>query len=680
MKPSFRSVLFGLRGAAQTVGSDPIGGRGPSGWCSNLGSSQEYTGTCPFANLVRWSNNIFWLKWSSPLPWANASTLLGWPTNMPAGESCGLVIIPNHSPIPMYPPPGDYVVTSRSGVTCSVNAQNVTNVIQGTPASPNAYFTIPDLGPMVDNYVFLQIDIKNDTGAMIANVDDVYCGTILNKASHDAGNWWDLKALEMIRGSGIIRWGDMMGRNLGTTNRLDVPRPTEANMVWAKYDPDGMLLGRYSLPLSAAVKFSKAINAGVWIVMPSGEEGVFYETDAATNRFTSWAYIGNGAPETAPHRYVNGQVVRFYSYNGVCPTPFNYLTTYYVVNATANDFQLSATLGGVAIALTQTINATTRPGLAPSIDLSAWRIEKLIPKLAYETYFNSVLDEVHAIYPEAQIVVECGNESWNGAYSRGYFGQVTYFQAQIESGFSFVNENSWNAGLPYGLDFGAIGYAWMQLLAWKAVEERFGRAQNTRLTSMQAGWYPNMTGNFRWKDPGILNPTNTVYYNQIIDGLMFATYMGLPMSYSDAVRAGGLTWTDDQILDQFKIGVQWLVDTCVTYHNNMVTDAPGKKLYSYESGLAIEGFGDTTGISNADLMTFGVKIQTWLLSTTQAAEYANYVIQNVFLAGGIQNMQHWAAGGWLLNPPNGLEGLSATRSYQTAITPYQNAIRTFRTP
>ena len=678
MRPNLRSILFSSRAAAPNASPDPIGGRGPSGWCSNLGSAQQYTGTCPFANLVNWSGYT-WSKWSGALPWANPQAATNWVTNMPAGESCDLVINPNHSPVPMYPPPGDYVITSKTGVTCGVNATGVTNVVQGTPASPNAYFTIPDFGPMVDNYVFLEINMKNDTGAMIATVNDVYCGTLLNKASWDAGNWWDLKAAEMVRGSGIIRLGDMMGRNLGTSNRLDVPHPTEANMNWQKFDPDGTLLGRFTLPLSAAVKFCKAINAGVWIVMPSGEEAVFYETDATTNRFITWSYVGYGGPELAPHRYLNGQGIRWYSYNQVCPTPFNYDTTYFVVNATAGDFQLSATAGGVPIALTQTINATTRPGLAPSSDISAWRLEKLIPMAAYVKYFNDVLDEVHAIYPEAQIVVECANESWNPAYSRQYFGQVTAHQLQIELGSPIVNENAGNGGLPYGLDWGAIGYAYLQLLAWKAVEERFGRAQNTRLSSLQATWFNNMMGNLQWKDPGVLNAANTTYYKDIIDGFMIATYIGMDIGYAEAIRANGLNWTDADFLTHFKTGAVLVAQGVQATLDNMAIYAPKAKLYTYESGFGIEGPINNVGtLTNAQLMTFGVMVQTWILNSPLAAEYANFVIETLYHAKGVQNQQHWAAGGWLLDPPGGLEGLSAVRTYQTAPTPYTSAMRTFR--
>ena len=680
MRPALRDYLFQGASVRGALDPDPIGGRGPSGWCSNVSGAEEYSGTCPFANLVRWSS-YRWSKWANTLPWANAEAPTRWVTNMPAGESCDLVIIPNHSPVPMYPPGGDYVVTSASGVTCGVDGIGLTNVVQGTLASPNAYFTIPDLGPLVDNYVQLMINIKNNTGATIAIVDDVYCGTLANKNSHDAGNWWDLKAAALMQGSGIIRWGDMMGRNGGTTTRLDVPRPTEANMNWQKFDPDGALLGKFSLPVSAAVKLSKAINCGVWLIMPSGKEGVFYDTDASTNRIISRGYIGSDR-QFLPHGYTDGTLVKFYSYNDVCAAPFTYATLYYVVNATPNDFQLSATLGGAPIVLTQTINDTTRASLYPgSTDLSAFQIERLHPKSYYETWLNEVLDEVHAIYPEAQIVIECGNESWNPIYERGYYQEIVFRTAQLEEGMTFANENDFNAGVPYGLDKGAIGYAWLQLLAWKAVEARFGRAQNTRLSSCQVVYFGNMAGNLGWKDPGIMNVSNTVYYRDIIDGFMVATYIGLNYQLADAIRThSALTWTDADILREMIDGSTGYIAPLQSIQTQINTNAPGKKIYTYESGIGVEGFGDTTGISNADLTALAIKLQTWFLTSPLAADWANDFIARVYHGCQVQNMQHWAAGGWLIAPPYALENLSAIRTYQTAPTPYQLAIRQFRTP
>ena len=656
-----------------------LGGRGPSGWCSNVGSAEAYAGAIPFANLVRESGGG-WTRYGGPLNWANAHAATGWLQNMPVGEVAELAIFPVHSPVPMYTPPGDYVITSASGVFCTVSGTGLTNIVQGTNAARNATFTIPDLGPLVDNPVTLFIAVNNGTAAVIPTINDVYCGTLLNKASHDSGKWWDLKFRDLLTGSGIIRWGDMMGRNNSTTNRLDVPRPTEANMAWAKFDPDGTLLGKFSLPLSAAVKFSKEINAGVWLVMPSGREGIFYDTDATTNKFISRRYVGYGAPTFATHGYTNGTKVKFYSYNEVCAAPFTYTSVFFVVNATANDFQLSATLGGAPIALTQTINDSTRAGLFPgSTDLSAFGIEQLHPKAYYQTWLNSVLDEVYAIYPDAQMVIECGNESWNPLYERYYYNEVVFRSAQLEEGITFANENSFNNGVPYGLDWGAIGYAWLQMLAWKAIEVRFGRSKNTRLSSCQLTYFGNMAGNLRWKDPGILTTANTTYYKDIIDGFMVATYIGMDTNCADAVRnLSGLTWTDDTFLTHFRAGNTQVAADCQLVLDNIAAQAPGRKLYTYEAGVGVEGFGDTTGLSNIDLRTFAEKLQTWLLTSQQAATWANDFIARVYVAKQVQNMQHWAAGGWLISPPSGLENLSAMRSYQTTPTPYQLAMRSFR--
>ena len=59
------------------------------------------------------------------------------------------------------------------------------------------------------------------------------------------------------------------------------------------------------------------------------------------------------------HGYTNGMTVRFY--NIVTTTGLSENTPYYVVNATANTFQVSATVGGSAIALTNDGSATLLP-------------------------------------------------------------------------------------------------------------------------------------------------------------------------------------------------------------------------------------------------------------------------------------------------------------------------------
>ena len=63
--------------------------------------------------------------------------------------------------------------------------------------------------------------------------------------------------------------------------------------------------------------------------------------------------------ERTAHGYTNGMEVRFY--NIVSTTGLTTAQTYYVINATANDFQVAATVGGAAIALTTNGSATLLP-------------------------------------------------------------------------------------------------------------------------------------------------------------------------------------------------------------------------------------------------------------------------------------------------------------------------------
>jgi surface protein len=74
-------------------------------------------------------------------------------------------------------------------------------------------------------------------------------------------------------------------------------------------------------------------------------------TDAPVTLTDAGDLIGRTA-----HGYTNGMAVQFY--NIVTTTGLTAGQTYYVINATANDFQVSATVGGSAVALTNNGSAT----------------------------------------------------------------------------------------------------------------------------------------------------------------------------------------------------------------------------------------------------------------------------------------------------------------------------------
>jgi surface protein len=85
----------------------------------------------------------------------------------------------------------------------------------------------------------------------------------------------------------------------------------------------------------------------------------FNDVDLAnTNAPVTLTDAGDLVERTA-HGYSNGMEVRFY--NIVSTTGLTEAQTYYVISATANDFQVAATVGGSAIALSTNGSATLLP-------------------------------------------------------------------------------------------------------------------------------------------------------------------------------------------------------------------------------------------------------------------------------------------------------------------------------
>lgn len=88
------------------------------------------------------------------------------------------------------------------------------------------------------------------------------------------------------------------------------------------------------------VGFRTALTAGTDMgFFPLGNQAVKEATyDATTDFFTSHA-----------HGYANGQEIVLYASGGSVPTGFTANAVYYVVGATTDTFQLSATSGGSAV-------------------------------------------------------------------------------------------------------------------------------------------------------------------------------------------------------------------------------------------------------------------------------------------------------------------------------------------
>jgi hypothetical protein len=106
-----------------------------------------------------------------------------------------------------------------------------------------------------------------------------------------------------------------------------------------------------SRSLSAAVTFDVPATTARWFGFWSSGTFVGYAANGGTQLLFQVDVTNNLVRSTA-HGLTNGTKVAFF--NSTVPAPMVEGTVYYVVNAAADTFQISATNGGIAIALTAT--------------------------------------------------------------------------------------------------------------------------------------------------------------------------------------------------------------------------------------------------------------------------------------------------------------------------------------
>ena len=90
---------------------------------------------------------------------------------------------------------------------------------------------------------------------------------------------------------------------------------------------------------------------------------VHYRACSAPETYSGWTIVSSTIT-IAGHGFANGTLVQAHAGNGGQLYSLNNFGTYFVVNATANTFQLAATPGGSAITVTGTLTGTTRIGRA----------------------------------------------------------------------------------------------------------------------------------------------------------------------------------------------------------------------------------------------------------------------------------------------------------------------------
>lgn len=106
-----------------------------------------------------------------------------------------------------------------------------------------------------------------------------------------------------------------------------------------------------SRSLSAAVTFDVPATTARWFGFWSSGTFVGYAANGGTQLLFQVDVTNNLVRSTA-HGLTNGTKVAFF--NSTVPAPLVEGTVYYVVNAASDTFQISATNGGIAIALTAT--------------------------------------------------------------------------------------------------------------------------------------------------------------------------------------------------------------------------------------------------------------------------------------------------------------------------------------
>ena len=607
---------------------------GLQGRTSNLQVSQYYLEPWSFSNLAHiaagWDDGN-----GSYSAFENPST--NWLENITAGGSARLSVIPaGRDPHIGYFPPGDYQVSSASGVYCTVYGTGVTNVTQGTNASRTAYFTIADPGLNVANQADLTVQVFNGTGVTIASMNDLYIGLVSSKAAHDAGDIFDPRFIAQLKGTNFVRFNDWFGLNGDLCYSLDPAKlNVESNRSWAD-----LYKQERQVPVSVAAKLCKRLNCGMWFGVPVGNDKASYSAVAATDVITVRVYINGALQTTFPHGYSNGDKVTFWGYSGTQAAGITGGVVYYARDVTATTLKISATLGGAPVDITA--------DFAQDFGAQINGIQRDL-----DPYYDAVISTALAIFPKIKFVGEAGNESWNSLYGRNYF----------------AGAGATRAGVSNAQD----AYAWHQLRLWKRIEALASRAQNLRLSTMQLYYFNNFGPNLEYVDPGIISAGTK--YKDIIDGHFTATYYSSGQTILQEFNAGAVTWTPTQWTANYKAASDTVAAQVVALKQVFVDlgySTLKDKLYTYECGLSVGNNDGTLSDANYQALQQARRV---FLAGPDAGAMGAYYIDAVFKQPGLKNANIWQAGNWVDNA-NAAWGMA--RASTLPVNSYTAAIAAWR--
>ena len=617
MKPALRNLLLG----SAATGSQPSGTSAVAklkGHTSIITQPIDYEDPHVFINMMRQGSGFFVTN-GQVKTWPPYALDTGWFANIPAGASATnwIFSVGEAGGFAVVIKTGDYIMTSTSGMSLKLtswNTQTFINVVQGTAASPNCTFTVTDGARGV-----IWIAAVNETGAPIAAMSDLYVGLVRHKAAHDAGEIFDPDYLARMGNPSAMRYNDLTSLNFGYYEIGLSTIPTEANANWTVYSRQlDRPTATCGMPPSVCVKLAKKTDSLLWYGVPLGAVPNYsYTTNAATGVITTIRANDSGLVISA-HNWLDGKPVYF----GYSVAPgITRSTRYYIRDVTASTFKISTTLGGTPVNL-------------PTDGVFDWYRQVFsIDQPDPRAYYAALADIFFTVWPQANVLIEVGNESWNATYEANY----------IQTAGPGVSQKwSANGGVAYSGDVAvdlARALAWYQTMAWKAMETRSSRAQNVRAITQQTGT-GLMNGYYDWVSTDFEPGRRFV---DMLDGIFSAAYFMPITNTVQQFADGAVNWTMQQWITYYREALFAALEDSKNLRANMPPSASAIKRYTYEAGYQAQGGQGT--LTSAQYISVETARRVFMHSEEAGTLFGEFV-QRVFKNEGTQNSMIWWASGW----------------------------------
>jgi hypothetical protein len=414
-----------------------------------------------------------------------------WPT-LSAGQQIHRPLLyanlPDMDDVVGYFPPGSYkCVIDNTNITMSITSNAyISNVNTSTPGTMT--FDVADAS---GHWSSLAIDLvfTNSTGSN-QKIAYAYC-CLASEESLLGGGMPPAKPyafhpayMAMIQGTNCLRIHDMYwldnkwpqwAEHFTDFNPSQDPKLSNYSMAVESSNNWGIP----GIPMAVTAHLCKEAGAAGWYNAPLGTGQSYVFIKGSTSQFQPVGIDTTTLGQPSVSRYANGTPVMFFTFGGNTTFTNKLLPAvagsggistavrYYVVNNNGTYFQISATLGGAPITLTD--NTDSMP--------AANNFGYMCP-LDLDIYNNMLLPMAQALYaaePSLHVYGEFSNEVWNAG-----FPGVEGCQWPL-AWLSDPTNASGNQGQGrFGLAYGAIRW-------WHALDSVFGAAQVTALIGGQLG-------------------------------------------------------------------------------------------------------------------------------------------------------------------------------------------------